>query len=383
MAACGAAVLHAVIGVTFMKKHFFNRCNTAALKTVDKYKNIIYSYLEAVPDSGAQKYNNITTIPVSERNESNGYSNFKFNYNEYVTDSYKRHSYCNVRVENNVFNGLLSIKASKASSLKKADLIIFTNPACPEVLYAAHKKLNNDNSWLDNKSLRRVDTVTFDGLKSVTYYSYNIETLWRLGHIIQIYQDKALKDQGSISILHNDYKSTTGDCTKTIKGYKDYGIDLSHIDYVQYDGRESYTYYFGYAGYEYTSVPSTLPGVVNFLKEYTSATPRSIYQKLYKVLTKNMREDKAFSCKIKLDPSKIDMRIDPSIINDDNEIEIYVTTSPEYRIEDHIVENKTADMKAYQKAYQKVILYLKRHDGLFNPKWTEEERKIAENYLSK
>lgn len=362
-----------------MKKQYFNTFNTTALKTVDTYKNIIYSYLEARPDSGTNKYNHINTVPVSERTEANGYANFKFGYNEYVSDTYFQYTEKNVRIENNVFNGLLSIKASKAASLRKADLIVFANPTAPDVLYIADRSLNNDNSWLLNKSLRRVDTVTFDGEKEITYYSYSIETLWRLGHVIELYQDEAFRYQNVVAVLHNDYQTSTGDCTKTVKGYHDYNIDLSHIEYVQYDSREAYTYYIGYKGYKYTNVPCTLPGVVNFLKSYTSATPHSIYQKLYKVLNKNIKDDKAYSCKIKLDTDKIDMKIDPSIINENNELEIFVTTSPDYCIEDHIVENVTSNMKTYQK----VVLYLKRHDNAFNPKWTEEEVKIAEKYLAK
>lgn len=357
--------------------NFFPNNNKHSLQIVNKYKNVIYSYLEAVPDSGTKKYNHITTIPMSERNEQNGMANFKFGYNEFLNDAQHLYTECNVRVENGAFNNVFSIKASKVNSIKKADLIVFACESNPQMLYIADRKHNNDNDWLTDKSLRKVVTTTFDGIKEVTFYQYDIENLWRLGHIIEIFQDDAMKYQNVIAILHNDYNTKTGEPVRTAKRYIDYNIDTDHIKFVQYDAKSACTYYFGYNSYTCTSIPGTLPGMTHWLSNYSDATPESIYQKLYKVLQNNIKDGKAHSCKVKLD--RKDCHIDPSIINENNEIEIFVSTSETFNIKDNLTTNTTSDMKAYKK----VLMYLKRHENKYNPKWTEEEKAIADGYLAK
>lgn len=55
---------------------FFNSNNTKALEIVNKYKDIIYSFLMADPSK--TNFNHITTIPTTERTDDNGYANFEF-----------------------------------------------------------------------------------------------------------------------------------------------------------------------------------------------------------------------------------------------------------------------------------------------------------------
>lgn len=399
--------------------------NQKALNIVNRYKNIIYSYLEAVPpfldpakiktnnilDSSKKeeyikekqseyedqwKYvNSISTVPMTSRTEENGYANFKFTYNEQVRPDYYQARTLNVRVETAIgfsstnYHNILSINSSKVKVIVNADLLIFARDDANGTLYLSFREDcnngNTGNNWLNDISNRTKEYVSGPNGKIRAYYTYDLQSLWEQGKLIKIYQDSVLLNEKKIAILHNDYITKSGDSVNTYKNYIDYNIDTSHIKEVQYDRRSADTCFWGYRNSLYTSNDGTLPGIVNGWKEIfdPSENVGNVYQRLYNALDKTLKTDVAHCCKIKVDMKKVNCMFDPNIFNEKGELEIYISNNPDFNIQENKKVNKTSDMKTYQKTYQKVVMYLKRHDNAYNPKWTEEEKAIADKYLTK
>ena len=345
-------------------KNYFNIYNDKALDIVKNYKNTIYSYLEAVPSTEKQ-FNNITTIPATERNISNGMSNFIFGYNEFISDTKCRYTRLNVRIEIGAFDNKLNIKAVKAASLVNADLIIFASPTNPNSIYISDHSFNN-NEWVTKKALRTMITNKY-GVKE---YQYDLPTLVKEGYVFSVFRDAISEKDKNISV--NLSNSTVK------KEYHSYKIDLSHISFVQHDLKAAQVCFFGYKGDTYTSISDTLDGFASRFENVSDSTHKAIYEKLRKVLLKTTETGTAYSCKIKLNCVPADMN--PAIINENNEVEIFVSTDPSFCIKDNVKEDKYENITPAEKnkLMTKIKKYMKTHE---EPKasWTDTEKEIFWN----
>ena len=88
-----------------MKNYYYNH-NQKALDIISKNSNKLFSYLNGDPKK--VKFNHIITVPVSQRNENNGFPNFRIQVNEKCGHISKY----NVRVETNTFQNYLTIETS-------------------------------------------------------------------------------------------------------------------------------------------------------------------------------------------------------------------------------------------------------------------------------
>lgn len=353
----------------FYKSKFYAN-NKRALNLMNESKDLIYSYLEAKPDAEGSCYNRIKTIPITDRNQDNGYSNFKFGYNHIVYG----YQTANVRIETGSFMGNFSIDATKIDNIKSADLIVFA--ASNDSIYIADRTLNNNNAWLFDKSIRNVVVVPYEKKKRV-YYQFNIEMLLYKKAII-----KLRKEDDKLLAIHGDtYTMYKGEQPLIAKDFHEYNIDTSDIDFVMYDGLTSKACFYNFLFNEHTCTEhiATLTKLAAYIWETVAdqkeTTVSAIYQKIVRAYNKTIKDNVATPVVI----SARKNNIDSSILDKDGNVVLYVSDNEEFNISQHLKANKTDDMKVYQR----VIFYLKRHDYKFNPKWTMAELEIADAYCKK
>lgn len=366
---------------------FYNNNNKKALRLVESYKNIIYSYLDADPSK--INFNHIVTIPASNRNDNNGWANFRFDYQE--------KSHCmnkiNVRVETNTFNNDLIIQTSKVTHLQKSDLIIFPGED-EDIVYLSFLDRWGNRDWLLDKRFYRQETMSWSGSEK-TYNHYNLKNLLANGQIIEVLLDKS---ENKIVVISNldfllpEYELKND--TRTWKTYNDYNIDLSHIEQVQFDGKQPSTIFWCTKSARYTENIGSTTKVSLYLESVSTKEASAIYQQLTRAYKKTISTGKAYSFKIPAKKEVIEnanLAYDPAMLDDKGNIVVYVSNDPSFDVIENKVENITANKNEYKKTEggknnalrAKVRNWLKRHNNEFNPKWTEEEINIAKTIFEK
>lgn len=355
-----------------MNKTFVNLHNSKALDFVNKYKNIVYSYLLADPSK--KNFNHIFTIPVSQRSDANGWSNFRFDFQEKVGALQK----INVRVETNVFQNNLIIQSTKIGHLQKSDLIIFPDETGDGVYLSFLDNWGNRNWLTDKKYFRRETKYWPTGEK--TYNFYNLRNLLANGQIIQLLPNEI--DNKIVVVSNLDFllpdRNTKND-TRVWKDYIDYDIDTSHITQVQFDRKQANTVYWCTSAERYTKNFGSTTKVSIYLESISTKDYKAIYQQLLRAYKKTINDGKAYSFKIPVNPElKNKITFDQSMLDENDNITIYVSDNPEF----DVIENKVEAIDRY--SYQRVYQWLRKHPGSldFPSKWSDNDKKIAEYLLA-
>ena len=382
-----------------MSKRPYSNHNKKALAIVNKYKDQIFTYLNAIPG----EYNSITTIPSKDRNESNGYANFRFNVNELENgSSVPMVKHYNVRVETNAFDNFFIMETTKARHPHNCDILLFEYQ---DNLFISEKDNFGKRSWLDNKSCFSRKTITWaDGSKK-TYNYYKLMNLVSNGYITELVYDET---ENKIIYFNNllfmlpEENSKFVD-TRVTKELVNYNISTDHIERVQYDGKTAGTVFWNFANNRYTDNMAATTSLAAYLGKISTEKEINIYQKLMRAYNNTIKTGKAYLVKVKANEEytmkTIKFEADPATMNANNEIVLAISDSDNFDIIENQVENLTDDIKTYKKNYQKnyqkteggkthaakakIRNWLKRHNNEFNPKWTEGEKELAKAILEK
>lgn len=355
---------------------FFNSNNTKALEIVNKYKDIIYSFLMADPSK--TKFNHITTIPTTERTDDNGYANFEFCFQEEVGYMQK----LNVRVETFAYDSKLYINANKVLHLAKCDMLIFPSNK-PNSIYVSLLDNFGGRSWLTDKTLFSRTTVKYGETKVKTYNVYN---LYKLTDKVNSVFELTYNAEDNNVVIVSDYKFLTSADTKldtrVFKPFYDYNIDTDHIKYVQYDKKISNCVFWCFGKERYTDKIASTTKLAAYLSQYTDKEASAIYQQILRTHKKTVETGKAYSFKLKAKASLLnDFTIDPDLIDSDGNITVYISDDDNFDITENKVENITDNMAEYDK----VKKWIKRNPGKtsFPKKWSEENIALANKILTK
>ena len=355
----------------------FNSNNIKALELVNNWKDEIYSFLEAKPDSPYKKFNHIYTNNNSDRNKNNGFANFVFQANVCIDDNYALVDKFNIRIETNVFMGRFQVAARKVNNFANADYIIF---GTGDTLYVSDRKANNNHDWLFNKELRNRTDVEING-KLRTFYTYNLNALLKNHKVFCIIKNEYKLDK-RIVVCTEDLatKFNEGADSNIYKTFNYYDIDTSNIKYVQYDPRLAQICFYGFKGYKYTNNRGTVIEITNLLSDYADISQQAIYQRLNRALTNTVKTGKVKTCVIPMkDWVRNDISFDSSILNENNEVEVYLSQDPDFDIEENKHINKTEDMKEYQKNYGNMYRKVKKYKLTHTEpraSWTDEEKEL-------
>ncbi len=357
------------------QKKFFSSNNKKALEIVNKYKNVIYSFLMADPSK--TDYNHITTISTSERTDDNGYANFRFCFQEEKGYIQK----LNVRVETNSYDNKLSINVNKVAHLAKSDMLIFPSIK-PNSIYVSLLDNFGGRSWLTDKTLfSRITKKTETNTK--TYNVYNLYKL--IDKVNSIFELTYNPDNNTIVVI-SDYMFTINNDkkldTRVFKPYYDYNIDTDHIKYVQYDKKTSGSVFWCFGKERYTDKIASTTKLAAYLSQYTDKDASAIYRQILKAYKKTAETGKAHSFKIKAKETLLNnFTIDPDLIDSDGNITVYVSGEDNFDVTENKVENITDNMAEYQK----IKVWIKRNPGKTNfpKKWSEENIALAKRLLSK
>ena len=367
---------------------FFSSNNKKALEIVNKYKNVIYSFLMADPSK--TDYNHITTISTSERTDDNGYANFRFCFQEEKGYIQK----LNVRVETNSYDNKLFINVNKVTHLAKSDMLIFPSTK-PNSIYVSLLDNFGGRSWLTDKTLFSRTTIKYTETNSKTYNVYNLYKL--IDKVNSIFELTYNPDNNTIVVI-SDYMFTINNDkkldTRVFKPYYDYNIDTDHIKYVQYDKKTSGSIFWCFGKERYTDKIASTTKLAAYLSQYTDKEANSIYQQILRTYKKTAETGKAYSFKIKAKETLLNnFTIDPDLIDNDGNIIVYVSGDDNFDVIENKVENITDNMAEYQAKYQakyqpeyqKVNMWIRRNPGKTNfpKKWSEENIALAKRLLSK
>jgi hypothetical protein len=360
-----------------MNKTYFSNHNYKALEIVNKYKDIIYSFLDADPSK--TKFNHIVTIPVSNRSDNNGWSNFRFDYQEKSHQMDK----LNVRVETNTFMNELIIQTSKVNHLIKSDLIVFPGQD-NECVYLSFIDKWGNRDWLINKKFYRQETISWNGKDEKTYNYYNLRNLLANGQIIEVLLNKV---ENKIVVLSNlDFLLPENEVkdTRVWKSFNNYNIDLSHIQQVQFDGKQPNTVFWCTNPSRYTNNIGSTTKISLYLETLSTKDHNAIYQQINRTYKKTIKTGKAFSFKIPAKQEVIEnkhFRYDPDMIDEKGNITIYVSNDPSFDVIENKIENVTNDIKAYRKVWK----WIKENPNKTNfpKKWTKDDIEIANEIIRK
>lgn len=326
--------------------NFFIPHNKKALDLINSWKDEIFSFLNSKPDTD-KNYNHIWTINNNERNEHNGYANFRFQYNDYYDElsSSAIVKRVNIRIET-LFENRLNIPAKKIHNYRKADYLIFGD--------SERLCISQDHSWLENKIYsNRYDFKINNVMK--TYYGFNIDQLLNDGLICMLHHGNEY-ETGYMSIITDTIKNSWDRSGRAVikKVFQNYNVDTSHIKYVQFDPRTAQSCYYGLKYSTHTDKLGTLVRIASYYSDYSSISPNAIYQRLCRALNRTVETGKLFPCYIPIKQSAIkNMSIDSDTVNKDNELVLYLSQSSDTEIQKCLNHNKTEDIKNYQKNYYK------------------------------
>lgn len=380
---------------------------------MNKILPLVLSYLDAEPSS---KYNHIfstpnklkestaTTIPL--RTSQIGLAQYYICYNRRVNDKMSKAEKVSIRIETYVENGYLKAFSSRAHAIRNAEMLIIKDTSA-NVCYISKE---NGNKWLVSSLYATADEeVTPYGLRTV--YKYDLNKLMADEKISMLIKD----DNGKV-------KEVTGPLMrlKTISEHKydSYFLEVEECKHrhVDRDRKSCAGVYYGFGDMKITCYKDTVKSLSHTVSLYTGLSEKTVYQRLQRAKRDTVLGLYNTPAAFKFSKKGFD---DFCAMYDNNELcnkdmsTLVVWLSYE---NGPIIEpptNKTENMKDYQKDYQKenedkikdyqkgyqkdyyeknsdsqkmkakIRAWLKRHNGEMNPKWNDDERKIAESLLAK
>lgn len=362
-----------------MTNVFINH-NERALKLVEKFANEIYTSLNADPSK--TKYNHIVTVPAKQRNESNGWSNFRFDVCHYggKIDHY------NARVETSYTDDSLIIEATKIKKILRADIIIFPST---NGIFVSRLDDNGKRSWLEDDFYREAIVKTWpDNTTPKTYYHYSWRALLSHHFITEIFSYQEATDHKVV--IHDGMEYIFSDWTGEImkKNYVDYHLDFSHITSVQYDGKQPKTLYWcDLATSHITSNIGTAQAISIYLEGLTNLPAKSVYQRINRAYNKCVKTGKAYGVKLLATQAIINQfrGSQNSPLDENGYISIYVSNNDSFDVLANKVENLTDDDGDYKKRCSKICVWLSKNPNSteYPTKWDDKDREIAEKILAK
>ena len=353
----------------------------ASLDLIKSHLNLICSYLDIDPNKAS--FNHLYTVNNKDRNESNGYINFRLSAQQVGENFPERFG---IRVLPRVFNDRLQIPAKRINSYINAEYIVFAEKTDTDHLYIAHADpITHKQEWLLKPEYRRMENHIYDNGVVTTNFVFNIKALLQNHQIIEILSSKFLAGEQQITVFLGGNPSD--DSCRTRKPYYDYNIDTSNIDYVQYDPRTSRSCFYCFGTERYTEHLGTFSTIAETVSELTDLSKKAIIQRLYRAYNNTLNTGLAYKFTVPAKKAVIgNCMYDQRMVDEDGNISMFVSTDPTFDVIDNAVKNVTADMKTYQKTYQeahkderktykKVLKYSKTHS---EPKasWTDEEKTL-------
>lgn len=372
--------------------------------SMNKILPLVLSYLDTEPSS---KYNHIystpnklkedtvTTIPL--RTSQIGLAQYYICYNNENTHKADK---VRIRIETYVDNGYLKVFSSRAHAIKNAEMLIIKD-ATANICYLSKEK---NNRWLMSSAYAIADEdVTPYGLRTV--YKYDLSKLLADEKISML-----VRDDDIVKEVAGPYSNM-----KTISEHKydDYHLEVEECKHrhVDRDRKTCAGVYYGFGDMKITCYKDTVKSLAHTVSLYTNLSEKTVYQRLQRAKRDTLLGLYNASAVFKLSEKGFD---DFCAMYDNNELcskdlsSLVVWLSYD---NGPIIEppaNKTEDIKSYQKGYQKkneenlknyqkgyyeenedhkmktkTRAWLKRHNGEMNPKWNDEEIKIAKMIMSK
>lgn len=382
-------------------------------KTLELALDSIFSYFNAIPNS---RFNHVYATPVGQsskqttiprRTDNIGYAQFRLQFAAGQPKSFTVRRF-NVRVERKYSNGNLFINAGRSWFLKSCDLLVFGDSDITFVSVV-------DNSWL--RDSKYYTEMPYGG---TLVHEYNV---WKL-----------LADRKIYALCHPNMKSDKecvafqGDLTNaddarnfrrsfTLKPFSKEKAALAGLR-VQYDPRTPSLVYFCPEGYQYTDRPSTAGQLAKDIAHHLGIDEKSTYQKILYAKRQTKKTGKAIPARVAVgknfDTQKIEALQDSNpilyktLVSTGDYI-LYVSDSPNFDVFASTKVKKTENLTEYHKLYKKthgfddywkkyvsehdiiaknrlynrVKVYLKRHSNNYNPKWNNDELKVADKILGR
>ena len=167
-------------------------------------------------------------------------------------------------------------------------------------------------------------------------------------------------------------------------------IFLTQSDHVSLHQKTSGIVFWCFGKERYTDKIASTTKLAAYLSQYTDKEANSIYQQILRTYKKTAETGKAYSFKIRAKENLLNnFTIDPDLIDNDNNIIVYVSGDDNFDVTENKVENITDNMAEYQAKYQpeyqKVNMWIRRNPGKTNfpKKWSEENIALAKRLLSK
>lgn len=289
---------------------------------VKAHINQILSYLNAKNDN----YNNIVTIPATERNPSNGFSQFILQANIPVGRLYTATKF-NLRVETFVWENILSLKSNKAAFIERADMLIFGKENENSIYISTCLDWINDTKYYTSK-------VQHGYLGDFAIRNYNIDLLMKDNKVILI-QNEQLQLFEACGAIYDIKIDDTKVCD--IYGYAEKSCD--DILYVQNDRKTGaivwYTFYDG----RYTNTASTVKDITKYICGLDSSLKEDYVQRTIYRAIENHKSEVSIKIDTKVRDKLVSSLKVPASFFDDNKIVIRLS------------ENKGTDMwKIYEDA---------------------------------
>ena len=369
--------------------------------------DLMMSYLEAQPTNKNfsnkiyTKCNREITITDDKtkkqhilrmRSENNGMSQFNVIYSKSRPDSFYDIEMKDIRVETNFLKDKLTIFANKTSALVKSDILIFGDEVTTYLSEGPH-------SWLEDEKYYKIIEANFPFGKKVIY-EYKVSNLIKDGKIVQLLRHP---DKSLMTIYKGEIDSNPNIDYKKLNTYDDKEYFQINKLFIQCDKKQAYPVFFTYYGCRYTNNMGTIPNIANQVAQILSGNPDAIaptyiINKLYRCLRETEKRRVAVPAIFELSDD-IAERLRNNINFDadtlyGNKFIVFLSKQENFDVIENKKVNKTDDIVQYRKdnagkyagkynTKKKIVMYLKRHNNDFNPKWSDEEKYIALSLLSK
>ena len=324
------------------------------------------------------------------RSQDNGMSQFNVYYSVKRDDGKYDIELKNIRVETNFFKNKLTIFANKNTSLVKSDILLFGDEVTTYLSEGPH-------TWLEDEKYFKIVEANFSFGKKVVY-EYNVNNLIKDGKIVQLLRHP---NKSLMTVYKGEVAGEPNVDYKTLNTYtpKEYG-KINKL-FIQCDKKQAYPIFFTYYGCRYTNRMGAIPNIADnvaqiITQDVNAKAPRCIVNKLYRCLRETEKRGIAVPAVFEL-PEDVAEKLRNNINFDsdtlcDNKFIVFLSKIENFDViknkkvlkTDNIVQYRKDNAGKYAGKYnlkKKVQMYLKRHNNEWNPKWSEEERNIAESLL--
>lgn len=332
-----------------------NNINITQLSQILGIKSSKYNYKQFIRDHISQvlsyfnakndNYNYVLTIPAVNRNPENGYAQFKIQMNLPLGNNsilYKAELF-NTRVEMNVYDNFISIKANKAPLIQGADLLLF-GESDSEVCY-----LSTDLSWLNDKEFYHISSIKSS--KGEFYVRmYNINKL--------LSSKKVLMIQSENLTLYS-FTGFLGDDEPDTKGLDVYGKAENTIDgiqYVQDDIKTGAALYYCFNNQRFTDQVSNVKGIAEWInRKFPSLKVENLMRYIYRAQQKLDVSNIAVSVSFKVDENEkanvVNNLILPEDFFDGNKIVLTISLENNFDTWAKKIDAKSMSFKEWNEKY--------------------------------